>query len=210
MGFINAVLDEEVDYGFEGGPEYATESVDLENGLQYRDSAWKFPRHRYSASFENIGDDEREAIIKVFHAVRGKRHSFKFKDWNDYTATAEPLSVESGTSNPVQLYKTYAFGEAFTIRPVQALAFATIYLNVGGTPTPVPGTLDLLLGTFTPNSAWGAGEYSWSGEFYVWVHFTADYNAFTINSWRANTASVELEEDKRKIVPTNMPVSWEE
>jgi hypothetical protein len=57
---------------------------------------------------------------------------------------------------------------------------------------------------------WGAGEYKLNGEFYVWVRFDADYNSMTIKSWRANTASVDLVEDKFAFTPTNVPPSWEE
>lgn len=207
MAYINAVLAEEVAYGFQGGPEYLTSGVELENGIEIRDSKWKYPKHRYSAEFDNLDDTARDAIIEVFHACRGKFHSFKFKDWNDFTATDEALNIPAayvGTTNPVQLYKTYNFGPAYTIRPVQAVATATIYL--GGVA--VAGTLDTETGMFAPAAAWAAGAYTWSGEFYVWVHFDNDYNSFTINSWKANTASVDLVEDKRKITATNVPDSW--
>lgn len=206
MAYINAILDEAVAYGFEGGPEYNTIVVDLENGLTHRDSAWMYPRHKYTAQFDNMDDDDRDAVIEVFHAVRGQRHSFKFKDWNDYVANAEPLNVEVGTTNPVQLYKTYNFGPAYTIRLIQAIATATIFNGV----TPVNGTLDTETGVFYPNEAWASGLYTWSGEFYVWVRFTQDYNSFTINSWRANTANLDLEEDKQQTTATNVPASWEE
>lgn len=218
MAFINALLDEEVAYGFEGGPEYFTGETMLENGLRIADSGWEYPRHKYRAQFDNLGDDAREAIINVFHACRGKRHSFKFKDWNDYEAVEAPLAVPAaliGTTAVVQLYRTYSFGEAYTIRPIQALAPLLpthgVFKKVGVVLTPVPGTFDLNLGTFTPTSAWEAGTvYVWSAEFYLWVHFADDYNAFTINSWRASTANIELEEDKREITATNVPASWEE
>lgn len=209
MAFIDAILDEEVAYGFEGGPEYSTTAVDLDNGLQIRDSAWMYPRHKYSAQFDNLDDAARDAIINVFHATRGMRHAFKFKDWNDFIATSEPLNVPAeyiGTTNPVQLYKTYSFGIVYTIRPVQALNFATVFKDGGA----LAGTIDTETGMFTPAVAWAAGSYTWSGEFYVWVHFDNDYNSFTINAWRANTANVDLVEDKRKITATNVPPSWEE
>lgn len=209
MGFINAVLDEQVDYGFEGGPEYYNEVVDLENGYEYTDSAWEFARHRYSASFGNVRDEDRDFIISTFHACKGRRHYFKFKDWNDYKAVGEPLQVEAGTRNPVQLYKTYSFGQAYTIRPIQAVRLEGFeVLTPGGNP--IAGTLNTETGVFTPDEDWATGTHSWSGEFYVWVRFDADYNAMTINSWRANTAKVELVEVKREIMATNMPHSWEE
>lgn len=215
MARINAVLDEQVDYGFEGGPEYSNEVVDLENGFEHIDSAWEYPRHRYSASFGNIKDEDRDYVISVFHACRGRRHYFKFKDWNDYTATDEPLEVLPGTTNPVQLYKTYQprdpvtddLWPAYTIRPIQAVLSAVVKTPGGAT---VSGTLDTETGMFTPSSNWASGTHTWTGEFYVWVRFDNDYNSMTINSWRANTAKVELVEGKFAVTAANMPDSWEE
>lgn len=208
MGRINAVLDEEVDYGFEGGGEYKTDETRSSTGFREADSAWKYPRHKYSAAFSKIQDDTRDALIEVFHACRGKRHSFMMKDWNDFTAVAEPLQVETGTTNKVQLYKTYSFGQAFTIRPIYALkAGVTIRDNEGAA---VAGTFNLLTGEFTPDAEWGAGPFTWSGEFYVWVHFADDYNSMTIAGWQDHDASIDLVEDPIKITATNLPLSWEE
>lgn len=209
MGRINAVLDEQVDYGFEGGPAYSTGVTDLENGFEERDSEWMYPKHEYSASFGDIDDETRDYIIAVFHACRGRRHAFKFKDWNDFTVVDQPLQVRPGTSEPVQLYKSYApFGPPYvSIRPVQAWKWAEL---VDANGDAVAGTLDLDTGVFTPVGAWGAGEYLLTGEFYVWVRFDADYNAMQINSWRANTAKVDLVEDKFAFAPANVPPSWEE
>ena len=207
MGRINEVFDEEADYGFEGGPAYKTAVVDLENGFDDRDSEWAYPKHEYSASFSNIREEDRDYVIAVFHACRGRRHSFLFKDWNDYSVENEPIDVEPGTSNTIQLYKTYEFGEAYTIRPIQAIRIATIYNEAG---TPIAGTLNLQTGEFTPNDPWGTGQYSWTGEFYVWVRFDDDYNPMTINSWRTHSASVKLVEDKFPFMATNVPPSWEE
>lgn len=207
MAFLNAVLDEVFSYGFEGGPEYNTGEVDLENGLQIRNSLWMYPKHRYSASFANIQDEARDRLIEIFHAVRGKRHSFKMRDHNDFEVDDEPLQVEVGTTNPAQLYKTYRFGEAYTIRPIQAIEFAIVSDTSGNE---IPGTVDTETGMFYPDVPWPAVPLVWSGEFYVWVHFNEDYNAITINSWRDHTASVELEEDRRRITATNVPLSWEE
>lgn len=209
MAFINAILDEAVSYGFEGGPEYSTEEVDLENSLQIRNAAWQYPRHRYSASFENIPDDAREYIIEVFHACRGKLHSFMFKDWNDYQITAQPLVVPVGTAQPAQFYKIYQFGEAYTVRPIQAVDADSLVL-VDDTGAAVAGTLDPETGMFVPATAWDpARTYFLTCDFYVWVHFTDDYNSVTINGWRNHTANVDMEEDKRKLTATNVPRSWE-
>lgn len=206
MGFINAVLDEAVDYGFAGGPRYLNELTDLENGYEYVDGAWNYPRHEYSAEFTRIKKQDRNLFIEVFHACRGRLHAFKFKDWNDFEAIDEPLQVIPGTMQPVQLYKTYPFGQAYTIRPIQAVKFATVKTPGGSV---VAGTLDTETGMFTPSSNWASGEHSWSGEFYVWVRFDNDYNQMAINSWEDHASSLDLKERRREITATNMPASWE-
>jgi len=205
MGFINAVIDDAMDYGFTGGPRYSNELNDLENGFEYVDAAWLYPRHEYSADFTKLKKQARTEFIKMFHACRGRLHAFKMKDWNDYEAIDESLQVLPGTMEPVQLYKTYPFGEAYTIRPIQAVLSATIKTPGGAT---VAGTLDTETGMFTPAANWASGLHSWSGEFYVWVRFDSDYNSMAINSWEDHAASVELKERRRDITATNMPVSW--
>jgi len=210
MGKILAVFEEGVDYGFEGGPRYSTDEAKLVNGFLERDSSWEYSRHEFSASFGNILDEVRDRIIAVFHVCRGARHSFKFKDWNDYTIVDQVLQVLPGTSDPVQLYKTYEpFGPPYvTVRPIQAFKYATIVDNLGD---PVAGTLDLDTGIFTPTDPWTVDEYRISlAEFYVWVCFEDDYNPMTINAWKANTARVTLIEDLTEFTATNVPSSWEE
>lgn len=213
MGRINAVLDEEVDYGFEGGGRHSTSSPTTTNGFSERDSRWKYPIHEYEASFGDIKDDARDFLVNVLMVVRGKRHDFMFKDWNDFTVEGQQLICGAvGTTEQIQLYKRYAgFGQAYTIRPIQALKEATIYdVSDAENPVAVPGTLDLLTGLFTPDDPWDAGPYELDAEFYVWVHLDDDYNPITINSWQANTARVRLVESPIEFTATNVPESWDE
>ena len=208
MAFINVVMDREMSYGFEGGPEWKTQIVDLENGLQDRDASWKFPKCRYSAAFANVPDEMRDYIIQVLQAVRGQLHSFKILDWNDYKIENQPIQVGAvGTTEKIQLYKSYTFGPARTIRPIQAVDPATC--SIVGPSGNVSGTFDSETGEFVPATPWVAGTHTLSCEFFVWVHFTDDYNGLTINGWQNYTADLKLEEDKRKITATNLPLSWQ-
>lgn len=209
MGRIHAVLDEEVDYGFEGGPRYKTDVNENPNRFEERDSDWKYGKHEYEASFGNLDDPDRDFIIMVFHSCRGRRHSFLFYDWNDrYIIDQELIAGEIGTLDQIQLYKKYeGFGESYTIRPIQALKTVTLRDSLGD---PVAGTWDMYTGLFTPDAPWGSGPYTVDAEFYVWVRFDDDYNPMTINSWRANTARVRLVEDPIYFTATNVPESWEE
>lgn len=210
MARIYAVLDEEVDYGFEGGVRYKTEIADNPNRLEERDSKWKYGKHEFDASFGNIDDDERDFIIAVFHVCRGKLHSLQFKDHNDYKIINQVLQVGAeGTTEEIQLYKTYApFGNPYvTVRPIQCLKSIEF---VDENNDIVAGTWDMGAGTFVPANPWGVGPYRVRlAEFYVWVRFDDDYNPMTINSWRANTAKVRLVEDPIEFLHTNVPNSWD-
>lgn len=209
MAFIDARMNDVVAYGFEGGPEYLTNEVMLENGLRYADSARMYPTHKYNAQLDNLDDDRLKVVLNMIHACRGKLHNFMFKDWNDYQAENEPLVMPDdyvGTKKELQLYVVYNFAPAYTVRPIQALESAVIYK--GGVA--IPGVLDKTRGTFVPTDNWAAGnDYTWSGEFYVWTHFTDDYVPATINSWRATTVNIDLMEERRRITATNVPLSWD-
>lgn len=194
MSYINKRLSDCVAYGFTGGPEWSTNIVLLDNGGELRNAQWKFPRHRYSAEYMNIPVAARDELLAAFHAAKGRLLAFRFKDWNDYTAEDQQLSVNVGTSDPVQLVKRYYLGGTFAERKVSAIVSATV---VDGSGNPVAGTLDAINGTFTPSADWVAGVYSWSGEFDVWVRFDSDFNAFVIGSWQAHTANIELVEVKQ-------------
>ncbi|SDW95201.1 DUF2460 domain-containing protein [Lysobacter enzymogenes] len=193
MAYIPTRLSKCVAYGFSGGPEYLTEIITLDNGREQRNQRWLYPRHKYSAEYLNLSVEAQEEILAAFHAARGRLHAFRFKDWNDYAAKAEPLAPAIGTSNPVQLVKTYALGAQATTRPIQAPVSAVVRRD----GVAVSGSLDLQTGLFTPAAPWVAGAYNWGGEFDVWVRFDSDYNAFAIGAPNARTADVTLIEVRR-------------
>ncbi|WP_064746813.1 DUF2460 domain-containing protein [Lysobacter antibioticus] len=191
MAFINSRLSSCVAYGFSGGPEYSTLVVPLDNGREQRNRQWLYPLHRYSAQFLHLAKDAQAEIIAVFHAAVGRLYAFRFKDWNDYTAVAEPIAPAIGTSQPVQLVKTYVFGAAATTRLIQAPVGGVVVKRNG---VAVAGTLDTTTGLFTPSSPWTSGAYTWDGEFDVWVRFASDHNAFAIGGPNASTSDIELVE----------------
>lgn len=202
--FIDAVLSDAVAYGFEGGPEYLTDITEQDNGYEHRNSVWMFPRHRYSARFVNIPDEAKTEILAAFHACRGRAHSFKFKDWNDYYVENQRILVPRDTTDTIQLYRTYQFGPVKSVRVIQALKYAELKDNLGN---PIEGDLNLNTGEFTPMEPWASDTVYWTGEYYVWVRFDNDYNRFTIGNWQASTAPIDLVEDKRRFTAEN--VYWE-
>ncbi|HKY54798.1 MAG TPA: DUF2460 domain-containing protein [Anaerolineales bacterium] len=188
-------------YGFTGGPGYKTDEVIMDNGGDQRNSRWLWPQHRYAAEFMNLGEEARDAIIAMFHVCIGKANAFRFKDWNDFTTDKpwigpQTLAPVVGTTIPVQLYRTYEVGIYTKIRKITAPVVETIVIKRNGGAAGVTITIDQETGLATPSANWPAGTYTWEGEYDVWVNFSDDYNAFTINNWRAHTADIELVENK--------------
>lgn len=194
---IDVRLDDCVAYGFTGGPAYLTEETPMDNGGDQRNGQWLWPKHRYSATYQNLRPAAQQIILAAFHVCVGRLHAFRFKDGNDYQVPDDAgigtLTPVIGTTTPAQLYKTYAFGDQTKLRKITAPIDVTVYRNGS---IPVTGTYSGETGLFTPSGNWAAGTYTWVGEFDVWVNFASDYNAFTINSWQAHTAEIELEENK--------------
>jgi len=196
MSIINHRLSRRVAYGFEGGPEWNTQIIELDNGMEARNGLWAYPRQRYSAQYLHLDDEARREVLNAFYAARGRLYAFRFQDWNDYQAINEPLYTYY-YDNYIQLTKTYRFGDAEYIRPIRAIVDATVVDKDGN---PVDGTLDEDRGVFYPYGNLKGKDCTWSGEFDVWVRFDSDFNAFALNQ-RNNesliaTANIELIEAK--------------
>lgn len=207
MARINAILGDTVNYGFEGGAKYRTIISDNTNRMEDRDALWLYPKYEFEASYGYLTDDARDDLNAVFHACRGRLHSFQFKDWNDYKITNQALVAgTAGTKETIQIYKRYDFGAAYQIRPIQALASLVIH---GPDALPVAGTFDPLAGTFTPTNDWSVGAHTIAScEFYVWVRLDDDYNPMRLEAPNASTSKVSLVEDPFPFTAVNVPGPW--
>jgi uncharacterized protein (TIGR02217 family) len=187
-------------FGWQGGPEFNTHVVALQNGNELRNANWSQVRHRYILPLDNIQSDTYLAQLKAaFFAMRGQLNSFLGKDFSDFEATAESLGVAPSGSTAVQLIKISTFGAATYVRTISKPLVAGFTLYQNGIAK--PGTLDPLTGLFTPTTAWTAGQaLTWTGEFRVPVRFSSDMLPMTINdkfngsSAYAMTGSIELVE----------------
>lgn len=195
MAYVDERLPTCVAYGFNGGPQWQTLVINMDNGREQRNGQWLYPKHRYAAQYMNLGRDDQQTVLEFFHAMRGQLHCFRFKDANDYQATAQPQAPNVGTSDPLQIVRTYTVGGQSSTRLIQAIVAGTATLTVDGSP--VAGTWDYATGKFTPDAPWAAGTYLASFDFDVWVRFASDFNAFTIGNVDARTADIELVEVRR-------------
>ena len=193
-GFIDTRLPQSVAYGFQGGPEWNTAIVELDNGGEVRNGQWKYPKMRYSASFNNLSAAGQREVMAAFYAVRGRLYAFRFSDPMDNEAHNEPIAPNIGTSDAVQLVRSYRLGPQAVTRRIQAIVSGVVRDSSGAA---VAGALDSGRGLFVPASPWEDDDYTWSGEFDVWVRFDSDHNAFTLGDLDAHSADIELVEVRR-------------
>lgn len=195
--FIESRLLEDVANGFAGGPTWYTQSVELKSGIVRRTAIRSRPRYRFSAPYQNISPTKTALIIAAFNACQGSAVGFRFKDWADYSVTAESIGTTPGANlTPVQLYKSYTFGSTTVTRPIKKPVSATIEQSDGGGGWATKaGTFDTTTGIFTPTTNWTAGRaLRWTGEFDVPVRFSSDDLIFDFNTLNALSANIDLEE----------------
>lgn len=191
MSFIDTRINSRYRFGFVGGPEWRTLIVQLQSGAERRKAMWALPHHRYTADYATLTPAEKETLLHTFIVCRGAFSTFRFLDWNDYTATDESLGTGDGTSDPIQLVKTYTFGASSYERTITLPYDVTVTAN----GTPISVTVDPLTGIATPVSPWPSGQaLAWSGKFDVRVRFANDFNPFTSAAQQVREVSVELVE----------------
>jgi uncharacterized protein (TIGR02217 family) len=98
-------LPPEISRGAVGGPSFSTIVTVGATGAEQRIGQWSVARHKWTISFEGRDPTEATTLLKFYFARRGKLRGFRFKDWNDFQATQEPLTVTG--SKTYQLVKTY-------------------------------------------------------------------------------------------------------
>lgn len=91
--FVEARLLDCVAYGFQGGPTYLTQNVEMRNGYTRRNALRSRPKYRFSAPYQNLNNENHALVIAAFNACQGAAVGFRFKDWGDYQATAEPITT---------------------------------------------------------------------------------------------------------------------
>lgn len=194
MSFIDTRLNNRFTFGFTGGAAWNTIKFELLSGRNRRKKGWAMPHHKYTADYATLSEVEKNALLHAFMVSGGSFSAFRFKDLNDHTVTQAEglLGVGDGTSAPVQLTKTYAFGPTTFTRAITLPLNAIVYENGVAKAC----TVDPLTGMATPTTPWTLGATrTWSGEFDVRVTFGADFNPFTSAASDVRECTVELVED---------------
>jgi uncharacterized protein (TIGR02217 family) len=165
--------------GVTGGPSFSTSIVTLASGAEQRNSLWANARGRWNISTGIRTRAQMLDVIAFFHIVKGRAWSFRFKDWNDFSA-ADQAMVEIGPA-VWQLVKRYNIGGFEHMRTVTKPVLGTVALKIDGVPV-VPQEIDHQTGQVTFDAPPESAPLA-SFEFDVSVRFDTDYLPITANAF---------------------------
>lgn len=132
----------------------------------YRNQNQEFPLCHFDVSHAARLASAFATLLAFQRAMRGKLHSFRFKDWSDYSATASQGIFAMLTSTTFQMYRTYVAGSATHNRIIQKPWPSTVTVTGGTTPVVDYTTGIVTVASGTPTA--------WAGEFDVPCHFDQD------------------------------------
>jgi uncharacterized protein (TIGR02217 family) len=179
MTIIATRLSAKVEVGFSAVVAFSTRVVELKTGYERRNANWLNPKRRFTARTAGWNAEMRAELLNLAHAARGSLYSWLFKDWNDYSVTAQSLGVAPSGTTAVQLVKTYTYGSETYTRTITKPVASTVTVYQNGVAK--AGSLDEATGLFIPTTAWTTGQpLTWTGEFLVPVRFASDDIEFVL------------------------------
>ena len=187
-GFDDTRLDEEIERGSLGGPQFLTANVRLRSGHRKATSLWTEPLAQWDVTYGIRELDDQGAIsgftklLAFFYARQGSARSFRFKDWFDYQVTDEPFGTGDAAETVFQLKKLYtdAGGFQFPKNITKIVSTPSIYVDGALQTITTHYTIDLTTGIVTFVSPPGSGlALTWTGEHDKHVSFLTDKLTFS-------------------------------
>lgn len=135
----------DIAYGSSGGAGYSTGISETLSGHEQAVLNWSKGRHRYDVSYGMRTQEQLEAVIALFHNVRGRGYGFRFKDWADYkscadaatpTALDQSIGTGDGTDLTFQLQKTYVYGAESYARTITKPVSGTTLVSIQNVTDP--------------------------------------------------------------------------
>jgi uncharacterized protein (TIGR02217 family) len=189
MAFHDVTLPDEFQYGSQAGAGFSTIVQQTASGHEIRVARQAQAVHRMSLRTELRTAQDAKTLKAFALARRGSLHSFKIKDWSDYTSAGD------GESAPTMLDQVIGTGDAATttfqlvkryevtgpnpyVRTITLPIAGTVVAAINGIATgafTISGT-----GQIVFSSAPGVGAIITAGfQFHVPVRFTLDVDRWT-------------------------------
>lgn len=167
-----------IEIGATGGPRFKTTVIILGSGHEKRNIEWARARGAWDIGSGIKSAADMEEVIAFFYARQGRAHSFRFRDWTDYSigSAAAPLVIGTGDGSTVafQLSKRYTSGAYFFGRKVSRPVAGTVLASTNESPTR-SYSVDYATGIITFTTPPGAGAIvSASAQYDLPVRFDQD------------------------------------
>lgn len=201
MSFHDVLFPEGISFGSISGPCYNTQIIVSDSGAEERISRWENPLHRMNARFGIKTRAQMAELRRFFWARRGAAHSFRVKDWVDYTTAEDGVSTSAfsdqqiaigdGSTSVFQLTKAYTNGGVSRIRNIKLPVSGTVAIGVNGSAVGSGWSLNYATGVLTFTSPPTLGHaITWGGQFHNHMrfgkeldqHFAVSLDAFDTNS----------------------------
>lgn len=179
-------------YGWEGGPEYSTEVVQMHNKAEKRNARWSQSRFFASLPFMNLRTSRYVNILDMFEDRMGQWGAFLYRNPLRYQAVDMPFGIGDGAETQFQLSYTSIIAGRERRRNVYALYIpeedssgeaspSEVVAYVDGVETSVTVDHDRGIVIFDVAPENGA-VLTWDGEFSHWVRFNNDRLPFSIDN----------------------------
>lgn len=156
----------DISVGSKFGPGYSTSIARNLGGFEQNNQNWSMPLHIGDVIFGCRTQPQLNNLLAYFHGVAGMHNGFRFKSFNDYTATGSQGTVTVIDATHWQMYKTYTFGALSKARKITKPIAGAVIAGGGSY------SYDTATGIITKLS--GADPTGWVGEFDFPVRFNLD------------------------------------
>jgi len=168
--FLDILFPKLISKKFEGGPVFKTFVYSSESAYEQRIQVWEEPIYQYTVDAMALSRAEFEELLGFFYVVKGRQHSFRFKDWSDHYVQGQSLGVVDQTPATLQAVKVYRTGSTSYVRKITKLAQGEVHVFINGVETQ-NAEINYQTGMITVHET---GIVSWTGEFHVHCRFDSD------------------------------------
>ena len=213
-----------ISFGSSGGPGHNTIFLDSKGGSQTRIGRWGAAIRQYDARMGVQSTADAVELIGFVIAREGGLHSFRYKDWLDYSTDATRVGTAAfgdvvigtgdGSTQDFQLLTKYTSGSTTKTRNLQAPVTGTVKSGINGVDKAitVDWTVDTTTGVVHYLTAPGIGLPVTSGcQFDVPAHFGPGIDAvfsISIDDFSNRTVpSIPIIEDP-STVPVDDEMHW--
>ena len=181
MAFHDVLFPEDISYGSAGGPGFRTTIIQLDSGAEERYARWSTPRRTYAAEYGVKNLSQLSTLLDFYIARSGPLHSFKYKDFLDFTTATDHRSAHTdddviigtgdGSTTTFQLLAQYTSSAGDKYRSITKPKAGTILVSLDASAETGFST-NATTGIITFSSAPGAGVVIRAGcEYFTHVRF---------------------------------------